>query len=96
LGLTELRIALVQDHLKVTIDDDSRYLSGSVSSSAAIVIGYLIQMEAFASLHVNHQSGCSSRMTSIRRTSPTNVARRQDADIDEDADLDGMRKSIRC
>jgi hypothetical protein len=55
-GLTESRLALVKDHLKDGFDDDCRYLSGSLDSSAAVVIVHLMRKEPFAFLHVIHQS----------------------------------------
>jgi hypothetical protein len=52
-----MRLNLIQSRVSEAFDDDSRYLFGSLYSSAATVIGYLIRLEPFTSLHVTLQNG---------------------------------------
>jgi hypothetical protein len=56
-ALNEERLSLMKARLGDTFEDDSRYLYGSLYSSAAVVIGYLIRLEPFTTLHVTLQSG---------------------------------------
>jgi hypothetical protein len=80
LGLTEWRLTLVKNHLKDGFDDDSRYLSGSLYLSAA-VIGHLIQKESFPSLHVLHQSGSFDQVDPLFTSLP--MRRREQVDFHE-------------
>ncbi|OHT00229.1 hypothetical protein TRFO_33100 [Tritrichomonas foetus] len=55
---SKTRLEILKEHLDATFknDPDSHYLYGAFYSSAAVVIGYLIRMEPFTSLHVTLQS----------------------------------------
>ena len=45
------------NHLKERMDGDANYLYSSLYSNSATVIGYLIRVEPFTSLHIELQSG---------------------------------------
>jgi hypothetical protein len=56
-ALNEERLSPMKARLSDAFEEDSRYLYGSLYSSPAVVIGYLIRLEPFTSLHVTLQSG---------------------------------------
>jgi hypothetical protein len=51
------RLRTYPERLKETQIEDERYLYGAFYSSGAVVIGYLIRMEPFTSLHIELQDG---------------------------------------
>jgi hypothetical protein len=51
------RFELMRERMNESVSEDTRYLYGSLYSSAAVVIGYLIRLEPFASLHIRLQAG---------------------------------------
>jgi hypothetical protein len=55
-ALSASRLEDMESRMSDAFDEDSRYLYGSLYSSAAVVIGYLIRMEPFTSLHITLQS----------------------------------------
>lgn len=54
---TQERLEYMQIKMQEAISDETRYLYGSFYSSSAVVIGYLIRMEPFTSLHIKLQNG---------------------------------------
>ena len=56
-ALDKDRLAVMLERLNNADTDDMKYLYGSFYSSAAVVIGFLIRMEPFTSLHIELQSG---------------------------------------
>ena len=50
------RLEIVKERMDASIGDETRYLYGALYSSPAVVIGYLIRMEPFTSLHLQLQS----------------------------------------
>jgi hypothetical protein len=56
-AMTEDRFEPMLERFKEGFDPETRYMYGSMYSSAAVVIGYLIRMEPFTSLHITLQSG---------------------------------------
>lgn len=55
--LDQDRLAIMVERSNSSDSDDTRYLFGSLYSSAAVVIGFLVRMEPFTSLHIELQSG---------------------------------------
>jgi hypothetical protein len=55
IGVT--RFEQLRSHFDYSLDDESHFLYGALYSSAAVVIGYLIRLEPFTTLHVTLQSG---------------------------------------
>ncbi|EAX92878.1 Beige/BEACH domain containing protein [Trichomonas vaginalis G3] len=55
--LDEERLEVMMERSKSTDDEENNYLYGSFYSSAAVVIGFLVRMEPFTSLHIELQSG---------------------------------------
>lgn len=56
-ALTEERLRMLKERLDDADGMDMPYLYGSFYSSSAVVIGYLIRVEPFTSLHIKLQSG---------------------------------------
>ncbi|OHT01351.1 hypothetical protein TRFO_07587 [Tritrichomonas foetus] len=56
-AISETRLSIMRERMDEGIGDETKYLYGSLYSSAAVVIGYLIRMEPFTSLHITLQSG---------------------------------------
>jgi hypothetical protein len=56
-AIRETRFQQLKNHYDYACDDDSRFFYGSLYSSAAVVIGYMIRLEPFTTLHVTLQSG---------------------------------------
>ncbi|KAK8841149.1 hypothetical protein M9Y10_027349 [Tritrichomonas musculus] len=53
----EQRLKWMREKMDQSISEETRYLFGAFYSSSAVVIGYLIRMEPFTSLHIQLQSG---------------------------------------
>ena len=51
------RLELMRERMSNAFTDEEKYLYGALYSSAAVVVGYLIRMEPFTTLHLNLQSG---------------------------------------
>ena len=56
-AMDKSRLEIMQERMNDTFADEPRYLYGALYSSAAVVVGYLIRMEPFTTLHLNLQSG---------------------------------------
>jgi len=56
-AINETRLEPLIERMRSSDSDETRFLYGSFYSSAAVVIGYLIRIEPFTSLHIELQSG---------------------------------------
>lgn len=55
-AIGQQRLALMREKMELGVGEETKYLYGALYSSPAVVIGYLIRMEPFTSLHVQLQS----------------------------------------